>query len=190
MIIKRHKILILTGVLLWVSGFFMAAMTIYPFALIGVYVGPPILTMGIVGWIINYKHTKSQFPNPIRAFNRILKKHKGLPKYHFAMFEFLFSYLLHFWTFCIVFWIGIAFLGTTAFKNSNAFATTKNYVESDSRLIERIGQIRYYGFLIGGTISSSGDADISFSIIGDKETINAKAILERGKVTEIKYKQH
>ena len=188
MIIKQHKTFILTGSLLWVAGFFMAAATIYPFALIGVYLGPPILTIGIIGWIINYKRTKNQLPNPIRSFNNILKKHKGLLKYHFAMFEFLFAYLLHFWTFCIVFWIGLAFLGTTVFKNSNAFAATKNYVENDSDLKERIGQIRYYGFLVGGSVSSSGDADISFSIIGEKETIDAKAILDNGKVTEIKYK--
>jgi hypothetical protein len=100
----------------------------------------------------------------------------------------MFSYLLHFWTFCIVFWIGLAFLGTTVFKNSNAFAATKEYVENDNELIMRIGQIKYYGFLLGGSVSSSGDADISFSIIGQKETIDAKAILENGKVIEMKYK--
>lgn len=178
----------LTGSLLWVAGFFMAAATMYPFALIGVYLGPPILTIGIIGWIINYKRTKNQFPNPIRSFNNILKKQKGLLKYHFAMFEFLFAYLLHFWTFCIVVWIGFAFLGTTVLKNSNAFAAAKDYVENDSDLIERIGQIRYYGFLIGGSVSSSGDANISFSIIGEKETIDAKAILESGNVIDVRYK--
>jgi hypothetical protein len=188
MIVRKHKILILVGCLLWIAGFFMAAATIYPFALIGIYLGPPILTLGIIGWIINYKRTKNQFPNPIRSFNRILSKRKGILKYHFAGFEFMFSYLLHFWTFCIVFWIGLALLGTTVFKNSNAFAATKEYVENDNELIKRIGQIKYYGFLLGGSVSSAGDADISFSIIGQKETIDAKAILENGKVIEIKYK--
>lgn len=188
MIIKRYKTFILTGSLLWATGFLLASARIYPFALIGVYIGPPILTIGIIGWVINYKRTKEQFPNLIRSFNNILKKHKGMLKYHYALFEFLFAYIIHFWTFCIVFWIGLAFLGTTVFKNSNAFKATKNYVENDSELKERIGQIRYYGFLIGGSVSSSGDGNISFSIIGKKKTIDAKVILDKGKVTEIKYK--
>ena len=150
---------------MWIVGFFLAVATIYPFAFIGIYFGPPILALGVMGWIINYKQTKNQFPNPFRSFKRILSKRKGLLKYHFAMFEFMFSYLLHFWTFCIVFWIGLAFLGTTVFKSSEAFATTKEYVENDTELLNRIGQINYYGFLLGGSVSSRGDAKISFSII-------------------------
>lgn len=187
MIIKHHKELILTGSLLWIVGFFLAVTTIYPFAFIGVYLGPLLLLFGLVGWGINYKRTKNQFPNPIRSFNRIRNKHKGVLKYHFAGFEFLFTYMLHVWAFCILFWIGLTFLGTTIFKSSNAYITTINYVENDSELINQIGQIKYYGFLVSGSVSSNGDANISFAIIGQKATIYVKAILEKGNVIEIKY---
>jgi hypothetical protein len=188
MIIKNHSTLILTGSLLWIAGFILAAATIYPYSLVGIYLGPPLLILGIISWIINYKKTKDSFPNPIRSFNKILSRHKGILKYHFAMFQFMFSYLLHFWTFCILFWIGLGFFGTTLFKNSNAFSTTKKYVESDTKLTDRIGQIKYYGFLIGGSISSSGNSDISFSIIGENSTVKAKAILRNGKVLKVEYK--
>jgi hypothetical protein len=187
MIVKYFNILIPIGSLLWILGFSLAAATVYPFALIGIYFGPPILILGIIGWIINYKRSKDQNPNPIRSFKRVLGKHKGLFRYHSAMFEFMFSHLFHFWTFCIIFWIGLTFLATTVFKNSNAFTATKQYVENDTELINRIGQIEYFGFLVGGSVSSSGEADISFSIIGEKETVNAKAKLESGKVIETEY---
>ena len=187
MIIRTHKPLIILGCLLWVAGFFMAAGTIYPFSLIGIYIGPILLFLGIIGWTINYRRTKNRFPNPIRSFKAILSKHKGLLKYHLAMFQFMFSYLLHFWTFCIVFWIALSFFGTTLFKNSSAFSTTKKYVETDKELIDKVGPIKYYGFLIGGSISSSGNADISFSIIGENGTVNANSILENGRVVTVKY---
>lgn len=188
MILRKQKIFIFIGSLLWITGFFMAAATVYPFALIGVYLGPPILILGIIGWIINHKRTNGHFPNPIRSFNRILRKQKGLSKYHLAIFEFMFSYLLHFWIFCIMFWIGLTFLGKTVLKNSNVFTKTKEYVEKDKELIMRIGKIKYYGFLIGGSFSTSGDADISFSIIGNKETIDVKALIKNGRVIVVKYR--
>lgn len=160
MIIRKHKILILIGCLLWILGFFMAAASIYPYALIGVYFAPPILILGIIGWTINYKHTKNHYPNLKRSFKRILDKRKGLLKYHFAMIEFLYKYVLHFWVLCVVYWMGLTFIFTTVIENSNAFAATKKYVENDTELIRRIGQIEYYGFLIDGSFSSSGDAEI------------------------------
>lgn len=188
MIVKDHKSFIVTGSLLWIAGVVLAAAKVYPFAFIGIYLAPVILVAGITGWIINYSRVRNQFPNPVRSFNTIHNKHTGVLKYHFAAFEFLFTYVLHFWTLCVVFWMGLTFLSTGVIKNSDAFETTKRHVENDSELINRIGEVKYYGFLISGTISSGGNANISFSIIGQKETIDAKALLKYGEVIDIEYK--
>lgn len=127
-------------------------------------------------------------PNPFSALNRVLSKHKGFLKYHIAMFDFMLTYLLHFWTFCVVFWIIITVIGTSIFKNSNSFNIAKKYVESDSKLIDEIGEIKYYGGLIGGSISSNGNADISFSVIGENGTVDVKSKITSYKVVEIDYR--
>jgi hypothetical protein len=158
-------------------GFILAAAIIYPYSFFGIYVGPLLLILGLTGWISNYYRTYQRLPNPLRSFS----KSKG-------PLDFLFSYLLHFWTGIIAFWIGIAFLGTAFFKNSYAFQVSTEYVESDVNLKERIGPIEYYGFLVGGHISSSGSAELSFSIVGENGKVTAKSFIKNKKVSRMEYK--
>lgn len=185
---KYHKILLGFGSLLWIVGFFLAVGSIYPYAFVGIYLGPPAVILGIIGWISNYKKTKNQFPNPRRSFKKIVSKYKGIFKYHIAMIEFLFTYVLHFWICCVVFWFALTYTASILFKSSQAFKATKTYVEKDNELINRIGEIQYYGFLIGGSVSTNGDAEISFTAIGEKETIKIKAFVDNGNVIKLEYK--
>ncbi len=175
----------------WVVGFVLAGIVIYPYAFIGIYLGPPLLFLGIIGWFKNYKRLNNRFPNPIRSFRITRENYDGFLANHRAMMDYLLNHLLEFWTLCILFWIVLSFIGIPAFKSSKIFKTVTEYVENDQTLKDKIGEIQYYGFLVSGKSSSNGQGDVSFSIIGQKETVKAWAKIEnidgQSQVVEMTY---
>lgn len=170
----------------------MATGDFYPYVFLGIFGGPLVLLLGIIGWVKNYRQKHNRFPNPISSFNRTSDKYKGFFRWHMAMFDYLFSHVLQFWTIWVVLWIVMVFLLMPFFKNSTAYKIATAYAEKDPVLKEKIGKIKYYGFLVGGSVSSLGTGDLSFSIIGENGIVSVNAIVEnidgQSKVTSIKYR--
>ena len=177
---------LLTGCLLWIAGFFLAVGEVYPYSLFLIYASPALLLLGIMLRIINYIKTNKRLPNLFQYFDNFASKNKEIGDSSAAQKKIL-SLVLYFWLFCIVFWMSLSFFGTTLFKRSHAFATTKKYIEADPRLFEKIGTVKYYGFLIGGSISSTGSADLSFTVIGEKGISSVQSILKDNKVIHVNY---
>ncbi len=76
--------------------------------------------------------------------------------------------------------MGLALIMVLTFKNSDAFEATKRYCQANQEILAKTGPIKYYGVLVGGSITmggQSGNADFSFTIIGEKGNFNANSKL-------------
>jgi hypothetical protein len=149
------------------------------------------LFLGAIGWTINYRRTNGRFPNPIKTLKTIRRENPGFAGYQ-ARMEYLLNHLLEFWTICVLLCVFLSFAGTGAIKDFVAFKIMANYVEHDSTLREKVGEVKYYGFWLTGGVSSNGEGDISFTIIGQNGTARARAVVSnvdgQSKVTTMTYK--
>ena len=92
----------------------------------------------------------------------------------------MFKHILETWTFTVVGWMGIFLIAFLTFGQSKAFKTAKEYCENDSKILEKTGEISYYGLFVAGSISTSGqsgESELSFTIVGEKGNFNANATL-------------
>lgn len=88
--------------------------------------------------------------------------------------------------------VGIAFY---ALSNSEAAATAKQFLKSNEKLKNDIGNVTDFGTFITGSVNtrnSDGDASLSLKVIGEKRTVNATVnLMFRGdrawRVTDASY---
>lgn len=65
--------------------------------------------------------------------------------------------------------MGIVLIMVLTFRRSDAFEATKQYCESNQEILSQTGAIKYYGVLVGGSMSTGGQggkADLDFTIVG------------------------
>jgi hypothetical protein len=156
------------------------AFAFQPFSTIGILIAPVLIIEGIFLWFKFYKRSRGHYPRFILTALRLFKESLRNP---LAMMEFMLKHLLEFWTFCIVFWVGMVILMFLTFRQSDAFEATKTYCENDGEIIDKTGEIYYYGVLVGGTMTTkfdgTGHAEMSFTIVGKKGNFTAKSFIER-----------
>ena len=184
---SRHVTLNLLGIGLWTAGFALAWYNIYPYCFIGFYGGPPFLLFGVISWIKQYKRNNGRYPSLITSYRKAKESSNGI----FTGLTFLLSHIPEFWTAWFVFFISITLFMTTLIKSSDAYKTSIEYLKSDNTVNERVGQIKYYGLLPSGSISSNGTGNIKFSIIGDRGALQIQATVEnidgQSRVKSIEY---
>jgi len=172
----NHKPYILIGCLIWIASFFGETSGFQPFSIIGMLISPLLTFFGIFHWFKYYKSTRGYYPRFLKAWIDMNKKMLKNPFYGMG---FMFSHLLEFWTFTVVCWMGIILLMFLTFGQSNAFKAAKEYCESNSQILEKTGEIRYYGILVGGNITTKGQSKLTFTIIGTNGNFNANAELKK-----------
>ncbi len=73
--------------------------------------------------------------------------------------------------------LGIVFY---SLANSDAAKTAKSFLQSNEKLKQDIGEVKDFGSIITGNISSknnSGDAALGIKVIGEKRTVNATVVM-------------
>lgn len=109
----------------------------------------------------------------------------------------MFKHLLETFTIIIVCWMFMVLVMFLTFGQLKAFKVAKEYCEDNSAIIEKTGEIEYYGILVAGQISmgrnSDGSADLTFTIIGENGNFSANANLIKynniWKVIELKIQE-
>jgi len=188
----NHRPYILFGCLIWIGAFFGEAFGLQPFSTIGMIISPILTFFGVYHWGRFYKTTRGHYPKLFKAWREMIGKMRKNP---LAGMDFMFNHLLETWTFVIICWMGIILIMFLTFGQSKAFKTAKDYCENDSNIFEKTGKIRYYGLLVGGSISTkgySGVSELSFTIVGEKGNFNVNAELikynDTWEVTDLKVK--
>ncbi|MEO6832733.1 MAG: hypothetical protein ABI378_09685 [Chitinophagaceae bacterium] len=175
----NHKALIAIGSVIWIVSFFGEIFACQPYSTIGIVISPILLVSGLFSWFKYYKSTRGHFPMFWGVWKEMLTKMKSNP---FAGMGFMVNHILEFLTFSIIFWMLIILLGYLTFGQSDSFQATKKYCENNKEILVKTGIIRYYGVLVGGTISThgqSGNANLSFTIIGSKGNFSANSALTK-----------
>ena len=68
------------------------------------------------------------------------------------------------------------------FRRSDAFEAAKQYCQTNTQILSQTGEIKYYGVLVGGTISferQAGNAELDFFIIGAKGNFSVHSTLAK-----------
>ena len=173
----KHKIFILIGCLTWIASFFSEEANLQPYSTIGMLISPIITIVGIILWFKYYKNTRGYYPKFFSKLGEIQEKMRKNP---FAGIGFQFTYILEFWTFIILFWMGLVFIGYLSFGQSAAFKASKLYCETNKELIDKTGKIKYYGILMSASISTSGQSGsstFSFTVIAEKGIFSGESEL-------------
>ena len=81
----------------------------------------------------------------------------------------------------IVLFVG-AILGIVFYtlSRSEAAQTAKSFLQSNEKLKQDIGEVKEFGSIITGNISSqnnSGDATLGIKVIGERRTVNATVVM-------------
>ncbi|MFZ4799747.1 MAG: cytochrome c oxidase assembly factor Coa1 family protein [Bacteroidia bacterium] len=173
-----HKVLVTTGCLMWCAAFFGEAFQGQPYSTIGVIVSPILTIIGIFFWFNYYYSTRGHLPK----FKTVWDNTAYIGGTFTLGFDFLLKHALEFWTFCILFWMGLVLIMVLTFRSSDAFEATKNYCQNNQEILSQTGEIEYYGVLVGGNMSTGeqgGKADLSFTIIGTKGNFSANSKLTK-----------
>lgn len=175
----NHKLLITIGCLGWIASFFGEVSANQPYSTIGIILSPILTISGLFYWLKYYKYTRGHFPKFWTVLKGVYREMKSNP---FAGMMFMFKHILEFWTFSIVFWMCLVLMGYLTFGQSDSFQATKEYCASNREILAKTGGIKYYGVLVGGTISTqgeSGNANLSFTIIGSNGNFFANSELSK-----------
>lgn len=190
MIVSPNKI-IATGFALWLMGFLLSLTRFYPYCYVGIALGFFLFFAGIVAWVLRYERTYNTWPQPIKAYKKILKKYTGHHRHQMAGREYIIHNVLEYWTFGVALVMVAMLVSSIAFRNSDAFELTKSYVESDNKILNKVGSVEHYGFMISGSFSSSNtkgeSAQLRFSIIGSKGRATAESFIENEEVVNVIY---
>jgi hypothetical protein len=175
----NHRPYILIGCLIWIAAFFGESFGLLPYSSIGIIASPIITIFGVIHWVKYYKRTRGHLPNFFEAYAQMNKRTRKNP---FAGFGFMLKHILEFWTFAIISWMGLFLFTFLTFGQSEAFKTAKEYCESNAKIIEKTGEIKYYGLFFSGSISNqgeTGESNMTFNIVGENGIFNAKAELTK-----------
>jgi Cytochrome oxidase complex assembly protein 1 len=80
-------------------------------------------------------------------------------------------------------------------NNSDAAATAKDFLRSNEKLKQDIGEVKDFGYFVTGSINAhndSGDASLNLKVIGERRTTNARVDLmyregRKWRVTDASY---
>jgi hypothetical protein len=78
--------------------------------------------------------------------------------------------------------MGLVLIMVLTFRRSDAFESTKQYCQSNQEIISQTGEIKYFGILVVGNMSTDGQdgkADLSFTIVGKKGNFSANSMLTK-----------
>ena len=188
----NHRSYILIGCLIWIASFFGEVFRFQPYSTIGIIISPMLTFFGIYHWFKFYKKTRGHYPKFFKAWREMNSKMRKNP---FVGMGYMYSHILETWTFVIVCWMGMILIMFLTFGQSNAFMIAKDYCENDSKITEKTGKIRYYGLLVGGSISTkgqSGESELTFTIVGENGYFTANAELikynDTWEVTDLRVK--
>lgn len=173
-----HRILVTTGCLLWCASFFGEAFNGQPYSTVGIIVSPILTVIGVIYWFKYYLATRGHYPK----FKTVWDNTAYVGGHFTLGFEFLFKHVLEFWTFCILFWMGLVLIMVLTFRRSDAFEATKQYCQNNQEILSETGEIKYYGVLVGGNMSTGGQggkADLSFTIVGTNGSFSANSKLTK-----------
>jgi hypothetical protein len=177
----NHKPLILAGCLIWIISFLGETFGYQPYSTIGIVISPILTIVGLFYWFKFYKLTRGHYPKFWAIYKDIKNK---MYKNPFAGITFMFKHILETWTFTIVFWMGLATTLFITFRQSDAFEVTRKYCERDKVILAKTGKIKYYGLLVGGSMTTQGqkgNANLSFTIFGEKGIFSANSELTKSK---------
>ena len=175
--VLKHQWLITAGCLLWCASFFSEVKKLQPYSTVGLAIAPILMISGISFWAQHYYRTSKHSPQVGKLIGALVG---DIAKNPFSGIGFLFRHALHFWTLCILLWMGISFLGFGLFINSDAFSATQKYCETNDTVLAKTGKITYYSPLISGNISThenAGNARFHFIIVGTKGNFDAESRL-------------
>ncbi|WP_282036353.1 hypothetical protein [Saccharicrinis aurantiacus] len=173
----NHRPAILIGCLLWIASFYGELYNYQPYSTIGLISAPIITLFGIFHWFKYYKATRGHYPKFLKIAKELNRKMRKNP---FTGISFMFKHLLKTWTFAIIGWMGMVLMGFLIFENSNAFKTAKHYCENNTVIKEQTGNISYYGILVSGGITNSGEtgeSDLLFTIVAENGNFKANVNL-------------
>lgn len=178
---RTHRILVTIGCLLWCASFFGEAFNGQPYSTVGIILSPILTVIGIFYWFRYYRSTKGHYPRFEKVWDNIT--HVG-GRFTLGS-NFLLNHILEFWTFCILFWMVLVLVMVLTFRRSDAFEAAKNYCQTNQEIISQTGEIKYYGVLVAGKMSTVGEnskASFSFTIVGAKGNFSAisKLTKQRG----------
>jgi len=170
---------ILIGCLIWVVSFYGETFNFQPYSTIGMILSPIITVFGVIHWFGFYKRTRGYYPKVFKVLGEINGKMRKNP---FAGIGFMLSHILEVWTLTIIFWMLIVIFGFLTFGQSNAFKTSKEYCANHQEVLQKTGKIKYYGWLVSGSISTkgkSGNSNLSFTIVGEKGNFSVDSELTK-----------
>ncbi|HRO76206.1 MAG TPA: cytochrome c oxidase assembly factor Coa1 family protein [Crocinitomicaceae bacterium] len=173
-----HRVLVTTGCLMWCASFFGEAFQGQPYSTVGIIVSPILTIIGVFYWFKYYRATRGHYPR----FKTVWDNTTNIGGELTLRFDFLFKHVLEFWTFCILFWMGLVLIMVLTFRRSDAFETTKQYCQNNQEILSQTGEIKYYGILVAGNMSTGGQggsADLSFTIVGAKGNFSANSKLTK-----------
>ena len=173
-----HKVLVTTGCLMWCASFFGEAFECQPYSTAGIIISPILTIIGVFYWFKYCRTTRGHYPK----FKTIWDNTTNNGGMFTLNFDFLIKHILEFWTFCILFWMGLVLIMVLTFRRSDAFKATKNYCQINEEILSQTGKIKYYGVFVAGNMSSggqAGNADFSFTIVGTKGNFSANSKLNK-----------
>ena len=172
------RILITSGCILWCASFFGEALSAQPYSTLGIIVSPILTVLGVLFLLKNYYETRGHFPTLKTIWNNLCK----ISKKPIIGADFNASHMFRFWTFCIFLWMGFVLLMVLTIRRSEAFQAVKQYCKSNQEIILQTGDIKFYGVLVGGSITSvgqDGKADLDFTIVGTNGNFKANSLLTK-----------
>ncbi len=173
---KKHNFLITIGCFLWIVSFFGETFRGQPYSTIGIIISPILTVIGVIYWFKYYKETRRHYPK----FQTVTDSISFIGGKFTLSFEFLLHHILKIWTIGILFWMGIVLIIVLTMRRSDAFEATKNYCQTNQEILSQTGEIKYFGVIVGGNITTTGHegtAELSFIIVGSKGNFRANSKL-------------
>jgi len=177
-ILSNHRFLITVGCLIWCASFFGETAHGQPYSTYGIIISPIVTLSGIYLWFIYYKKTRGHYPR----LRTVIRNTSFVGNSWTVKVGFLFKHILEFWTVTILFWMALVLLMVLTFGRSDALAASKRYCLSDKSILTKTGEIKGFGVLVGGTITTSndnGNADLSFTVVAERGNFSANALLTK-----------
>ena len=171
----RHQAIIISGCIIWIASFAGDILGAQPYSTIGLIVSPVLLIAGIIVWLQYYKSTRGHYPRIKSIKDNIIT----IGTMTTLRNSFLIDHQPEFFTFCVLFSMGIYLLGYMLFGYSEAYTATKQYCQTNKEVLSRTGKIKYFSIMAAGTIttlSENSKAKISFTIVSDSGVYHAVSI--------------
>lgn len=177
--LPSHRTLISIACILWIVSFGAEVTHCQPYSTPGIYVSPILMVLGLIQFM---RYRRGREASRRAAWQQWRANPASVEKPDVRDPNVLIWILLGFWTGCVIIWMGFVFLGSGAFRRSDAFAAAKMYSFKDSAVLAKTGGIRSVGFMVGGKMQLGTDpaiAELSFTVVGKEHNVPVNVTLER-----------